>query len=54
MMYSTELMIIHDFDVFRAQFCPPEADPELVVDSNAMLAFSVAAQCFQVISRWRA
>jgi len=34
-------MIINNFDVFRASSGPAEANPELLVDSNAVLTLAV-------------
>jgi hypothetical protein len=45
------LVIIYYFHIFRSHIRPHKADPELAIDSNAVLALSVAAQCFQMVSR---
>ena len=39
----------HHLDVVRLPILPDEADPPLVVDSDAVLSFSVAPECFQVV-----
>ena len=44
-------MIIHDFDAFRIAAAPHEANPPLVIDSDAVLGTAVCFQCFQPISR---
>ena len=44
-------MVIDDFDVMRIVVVPAEADAPLLVNSNAVLAFSVAAESFEVIAR---
>ena len=46
------LVIIHDFHVQGIQTIPPEADPPLSVDSNAVLTFPVILQSFQVVVWW--
>lgn len=45
-------MIIHDPYIVRMAVPPHKADPPLVIDSNRVLAFPVAAQGLQWISRW--
>jgi hypothetical protein len=47
-------MVVHDLHVRRSVTGPSEADPELVVDTDAVLALSVAPQLLQPISRRRA
>ena len=44
-------MIVHDFDAFRIAAAPNEANPPLVIDSDAVLGTAVCFQCFQPISR---
>ena len=46
-------MIVHDLYVFRAAFIPPEDDPPLLVDSDAMHPSEVAAQLLQSVAWWR-
>ncbi len=43
-------MVINNFDTFRASPGPAEANPELFVDSNAVLALAVTMQWLQHIS----
>jgi len=44
-------MVVRDLDIFWAIFGPPEADAELVVDSNAVFASSRLSQLLQAIGR---
>jgi hypothetical protein len=44
------LTVINDFDTFRASLGPAEANPELPVDSNAVLALAVTMQWLQHIA----
>jgi hypothetical protein len=44
-------VVVCDFDVMGILALPPEADPVLIVDSDALFACAVAAQSFQAISR---
>lgn len=46
-------MIIDDLDPLRAVDCPNEADPELIVDPDGMLALSIALQGLQPVGRRR-
>src|SRR5947208_1531515 len=46
------LVIIDDLDVPRVTMTPSEAYPPLIVDANAVLALPIAAEEFQVVSRW--
>lgn len=43
-------MIVDDFDSVRVAVAPHEADPPLVVDADGMLASSIAAHRFQLVS----
>ncbi len=43
-------MEINNFDIFRASLGPAEANPELFVDSNAVLVLAVTMQWLQHIS----
>jgi len=45
-------VIIDDLDVKSIPIPPYEADTVLIVDSNAVLSSTVAAEGLQVISRW--
>jgi hypothetical protein len=47
-------MIIHDFDVFGACFRPPEAQTELIVYTDAVLAGPVSFKTLQSIAGWYA
>ncbi len=44
-------MIVDDFDVVRIAISPPKANSPLVVDPDAVLALSVAAEFLQSIAR---
>ena len=44
-------MIVDDLDVLSPERCPSEHDAILVVDSNAVLAFPVAFQRFELVAR---
>ena len=44
-------MVIRDLDIFGPRRGPAEADPELIVDPDAVLPCSVALQCFEPVSR---
>ena len=43
-------MVINNFDIFRASLGPAEANPELPVDSNAVLTLAVTMQWLQHIA----
>ena len=45
-------MIVSDFDVMGIRPDPSEADSPLVIDTDAVLALPVTAQCLQSV-RWR-
>jgi hypothetical protein len=47
-------VVIGDLDVVYSVVPPFEADPELRVDADAVLACTRAAQCFQTVARRRA
>jgi hypothetical protein len=51
MLTLASLMIIDDLDPFGRSLAPDEANPPLIVDANAVLAFPVAAQCLEPASR---
>lgn len=42
-------MVINNFHIFRASLGPTEANPELLVNSNAVLTLAVTMQRFQHI-----
>ena len=44
-------MIVHDLDLMGAVALPHKAHSPLVVDADAVLAFSVIFQCFQMVAR---
>lgn len=46
-------MIVNDFHILWSIGCPTEANPELIVDSNAVLAFAIALERFQAVPGWR-
>jgi hypothetical protein len=43
-------MIIHDFDIVHIAVFPSEANPPLIVDTNAVLPLPVAFQRFELIA----
>ena len=45
-------MVINNFDIFRASLGPAEANPELPVDSDAVLTLTITMQWLQHISGW--
>lgn len=45
-------MVIHYLNIVRITIDPAEADPPLIVDSDAVLPFTIPVQRFQPIS-WR-
>ena len=47
-------MIIDDFDVLSAGIGPSETHPELIVNPDAVLSFSISLKSFQTIPRWNA
>ncbi len=46
------LMVIDNFNSRRPCICPNKADAILIIDPDAVLPFSVAAQRLQAITRW--
>jgi hypothetical protein len=44
-------MIVHDLDVFSSGFCPSKTEAELVVDSDTVLARTVAYKGLQAVTR---
>ncbi len=46
-------MIIHNFNICRIPVVPDKADPELIVNANAVLPLPVPVQCFEPIPRDR-
>jgi hypothetical protein len=47
-------VVVHDLDLVRIAAVPPEADPPLIIDPDAVLACAITAQPFQAIPRWHA
>jgi len=45
------LVIIDDFDIPRIALVPPETDPPLVIDADAMLAGPIPFKGFKMIPR---
>jgi hypothetical protein len=46
-------MVIDDFNFASVSLSPHKADTPLIVDPNAILAFSVPVKSFEPISGWR-
>ena len=46
-------MIIRNLYVPGVAVSPNKAKAPLIIDSDAMLAFPVTAQCLQAVTRWR-
>jgi hypothetical protein len=44
-------MVINNFDIFRTGLGPAKANPELFVDSNAVLTLAVTVQRLQHVAR---
>jgi len=44
-------MIINDFNILGTCACPTKAEPELVIDPNAVLTDPVAFQYFESVAR---
>lgn len=47
-------MVVHHFDLLRVAVLPNDADPVLIVDPDAVLAQSIAGECFEMAARERA
>jgi len=45
-------MVVDDLDIFGVRAGPSETDAPLRVDSNAVLASTVAFQSFEPVARW--
>jgi hypothetical protein len=45
-------MVIDDLDVQGVTVTPPETDPPLLVDPDAVLALSIALQSLELIRGW--
>jgi hypothetical protein len=46
-------MVVDDLDLVRVAIAPGEADPELVVDPNAVLPGAVTLKSFQLVAGQR-
>jgi hypothetical protein len=44
-------MVVHNFNFMGIAFMPAEANPPLVVHTNAMLTLTTALQCFEPVAR---
>src|SRR5574338_833978 len=51
---GTRLVVIGDFDVVGMAGLPPEADPVLLIDANAVLPPPVSPQALQAVAGWHA
>ena len=47
---SFSSVVIHDLDVFGTRRCPAEADAELIVDADAVLARALAPECLKAVA----
>jgi len=45
-------VIVHDLDPRGISPAPPEADPPLVVDPDAVLTCAITSQALETIPRW--
>ncbi len=45
-------MVVNDFNIFWPGFRPDEAEPELVVDADAVLAMTISPKRLQAIPWW--
>jgi hypothetical protein len=45
-------VVVHDFYIFSARICPPKADAPLIIDTNAVLASTIALERFKTIAWW--
>ena len=43
-------MVIHDLNIFCTRFLPTKTDAPLIANTNAVLAGTVAFECFKAIS----
>ena len=50
MLLSSLSMVVHDFHRYGPFVSPPEADPPLVVDPNAVLAGAVPEQHLELVA----
>jgi hypothetical protein len=49
---SIKSVVVNDFDLLWPGFRPDKAEPELVVDADAVLAMAVSPKGLQAIARW--
>jgi hypothetical protein len=47
-------MVVSHLDISRTFGCPPETDPVLVIDSNAVLTSTVILEGLQLVAWWYA
>jgi hypothetical protein len=52
--FTPDLVVVRDFDILRSSCRPAEADPELFVHSNAVLADPIPSQDLQPVPWWHA
>jgi hypothetical protein len=52
MLIVLPLVVIHDLDVPYLTFAPPETNPPLIINADAMLTASVTVQGFETVA-WR-
>lgn len=45
-------MVIHDLNILCAYSFPFKTDAPLIVNTNAVLAGTVASKCFKTVSGW--
>jgi hypothetical protein len=45
-------VVVDDFEVMSASSFPSEADSELIVDPDAVLGISIAAESLETVPRW--
>jgi hypothetical protein len=48
---GARLVVVRDFDFVGMAILPPETDPVLLVDANAVLPLTVSAKPFQPVAR---
>ena len=53
LFYCPLLVIIDDFHIIAMAITPNKTDSPLIIDTNRVLPFPTASQCFQLISRRR-
>jgi hypothetical protein len=47
-------VVVDDLDVLRPGRGPPETDPPLVINADAVLASTVTFECLQPVAWWNA